>query len=177
MVERKSATFSREQLEQAGYGRLLEQGSAVLPLDQMLMMDRITRMENTGGNYDRGVVEAELDINPKLWFFDCHFHEDPVMPGCLGLDALWQLLGFFMTWLGNKGKGRALGAEQIRFYGEVTPDSKIVKYILHIKRVIVRGATCVGLGDGFLFVDGKEVYSAKGLRVGIFPRTFALGTE
>lgn len=175
MADYQSISLDREQLEAAGYGTLLEPGSARLPIDQMLMMDRVVHMDNASGAYKRGVIEAELDINPGLWFFGCHFEGDPVMPGCLGLDALWQLMGFFMTWQGNKGKGRALGVDQVRFFGEVTPDCKLVKYMLDVKRVIVRGAACVGLGDGSLSVDGREVYKALNLRVGIFPSDVKMG--
>ncbi|MBF2755665.1 MAG: bifunctional 3-hydroxydecanoyl-ACP dehydratase/trans-2-decenoyl-ACP isomerase [Gammaproteobacteria bacterium AqS3] len=169
--QQQSVSYSREQLVDAGFGRLLPQGSAPLPIDPMLMVDRITLMSNTGGAYDKGVVEAEMDIRPDLWFFDCHFVNDPVMPGCLGLDGMWQLAGFFLTWTGRLGRGRALGADSIKFSGEVTPENKLIRYLLSIKRTSARGAASMVIADGSLEVDGKNIYTALGLRVGIFDRS------
>lgn len=144
--------------------------NARLPLPNMLMVDRITHISSEGGAHGRGLVTAELDIHPELWFFDCHFPTDPVMPGCLGLDGMWQLLGFYLGWLGNQGKGRALGVKEVRFRGQVLPTHKIVTYQLDIERV--RSSKLVlGVADGTLAVDGTVIYSTKGLRVGLFIST------
>ncbi len=134
----------------------------------MLMFDRITKINNDGGIYGKGLLEAELDIKPNLWFFDCHFKNDPVMPGCLGLDAMWQLVGFFLGWEGNPGKGRALGVGEVKFTGEVLETVKIAKYIINIKRILKKDETSVGLADGVLLADNKEIYKAKSLKVGLF---------
>lgn len=139
----------------------------------MLMFDRVTLISDQGGAYGRGEVRAELDVNPSLWFFDCHFRGDPVMPGCLGLDAMWQLCGFFLSWSGHPGVGRALGVEEVRFFGQVLPDVKLVTYQIDIKRVITRKLVMV-TGDGSLAADGREIYTARGLRVGVFDRAEAL---
>jgi 3-hydroxyacyl-[acyl-carrier protein] dehydratase/trans-2-decenoyl-[acyl-carrier protein] isomerase len=133
----------------------------------MLMFDEIVDINNSGGEFNKGSVIANLNINPDLWFFDCHFKEDPVMPGCLGLDAMWQLLGFYLLWSGLPGIGRALGAEKVKFFGQVLPDAKLVRYELDIKRVINRGAV-LGLANGKMFVDDKQIYSAEKLKVGLF---------
>jgi 3-hydroxyacyl-[acyl-carrier protein] dehydratase/trans-2-decenoyl-[acyl-carrier protein] isomerase len=133
----------------------------------MLMFDRITRITETGGAYDKGQVIAELDIRPDLWFFDCHFINDPVMPGCLGLDAMWQLVGYFLGWSGAPGKGRALGVGEVRFTGQVTPKVKSVVYRIDLKRVIMRRLV-LGIGDGVMEADGKVIYEAKDLRVGLY---------
>jgi 3-hydroxyacyl-[acyl-carrier protein] dehydratase/trans-2-decenoyl-[acyl-carrier protein] isomerase len=135
----------------------------------MLMFDRVTQIADTGGAHGRGEVRAELDIRPDLWFFKCHFLEDPVMPGCLGLDAMWQLIGFFLAWSGHRGMGRALGAEEVRFTGEVRPTARLVTYTIDVKRVIARKLVMVS-GDGSMAVDGETIYTAKGLRVGVFER-------
>jgi len=132
------------------------------------MFDRITKINNDGGIYGKGLLEAELDIKPNLWFFDCHFKNDPVMPGCLGLDAMWQLVGFFLGWEGNPGKGRALGVGEVKFTGEVLETVKIAKYIINIKRILKKDETSVGLADGVLLADNKEIYKAKSLKVGLF---------
>lgn len=161
------STFSKEELIACGNGELFGPGNAQLPTDNMLMLDRITHISTSGGKYDKGEIIAELDINPDLWFFECHFPGDPVMPGCLGLDAMWQLVGFFLGWKGNPGKGRALGAGEIKFTGQVLPSAKKVVYHLHLKRVIER-KLIMGIADGVLSVDGKEIYTTKDLRVGLF---------
>jgi len=138
-----------------------------LPLPNMLMLDRITRIDADGGAFGKGQILAELDIRPDLWFFGCHFKGDPVMPGCLGLDAMWQLVGFFLCWLGLPGRGRALGVGEVRFFGQVLPSAKLVNYAIDIKRVIQRKLT-MALADARMSVDGREIYSATDLRVGLF---------
>jgi 3-hydroxyacyl-[acyl-carrier protein] dehydratase/trans-2-decenoyl-[acyl-carrier protein] isomerase len=141
-----------------------------MPVGEMMMVDRITKISRTGGEYGRGEIIAELDINPELWFFKCHFLGDPVMPGCLGLDAFWQLTGFYLAWLGHKGQGRALGADNVRFSGEVSPKSKVVKYHLHIQRV-VEASLVVGYADAKLLVDDKLIYTARRIRAGVLNET------
>jgi 3-hydroxyacyl-[acyl-carrier protein] dehydratase/trans-2-decenoyl-[acyl-carrier protein] isomerase len=136
----------------------------------MLMFDRITHIDDSGGRYKKGVIRAELDIVPDLWFFDCHFRGDPVMPGCLGLDAMWQLVGFYLAWIGGAGRGRALGVGEVKFQGQVLPDSKLVSYRVDMKRVI-RRKLIMGLGDGEMDVDGRTIYQATNLRVGLFTST------
>jgi 3-hydroxyacyl-[acyl-carrier protein] dehydratase / trans-2-decenoyl-[acyl-carrier protein] isomerase len=162
-------SFTREELLACGAGTLFGPNTPRLPVDPMLMFDRVTLITDQGGAYGRGEVRAELDIKPSLWFFACHFLEDPVMPGCLGLDALWQLIGFFLAWSGHRGKGRALGVEEVRFTGEVLPQARLVTYQIDVKRVIARKLVMVS-GDGSLAVDGQTIYTAKGLRVGVFER-------
>lgn len=139
-----------------------------LPQGPMRMIDRISQVSLEGGKYGRGILVAEYDIHPDLWFFDCHFPGDPVMPGCLGLDALWQGLGFFLAWSGYEGKGRALGVGNVKFFGEVLPDARVVEYRLNIKRVLTRDIV-LGLADGEVWVDGKQIYTAEGLRTGLIP--------
>jgi 3-hydroxyacyl-[acyl-carrier protein] dehydratase/trans-2-decenoyl-[acyl-carrier protein] isomerase len=148
-------------------GELFGPGNAQLPLPPMLMFDRIMQIEDSGGKYDRGILVAELDINPELWFFDCHFRDDPVMPGCLGLDAMWQLIGFFLAWRGGLGRGRALGAAEVQFTGQVTPDKRLVTYRIDIRRVVSRSAI-FGVADGTMEVDGELIYTGSNLRVGLF---------
>ncbi len=159
--------YSREELLACGRGEMFGPGNAQLPVPPMLMFDRITRITETGGAYDKGEVIAELDIRPDLWFFDCHFINDPVMPGCLGLDAMWQLVGYFLGWSGAPGKGRALGVGEVRFTGQVTPKVKSVVYRIDLKRVIMRRLV-LGIGDGVMEADGKVIYEAKDLRVGLY---------
>ncbi len=148
-------------------GELFGPGNARLPLPPMLMFDRITRIADHGGAHDKGEIEAELDVNPNLWFFKCHFQDDPVMPGCLGVDALWQMVGFFLGWLGGIGKGRALGVGEVKFSGMVLPTAKTVSYYVEFKRVIMRKLV-LGIADGVVKVDGKVIFEAKDLRVGLF---------
>jgi 3-hydroxyacyl-[acyl-carrier protein] dehydratase / trans-2-decenoyl-[acyl-carrier protein] isomerase len=162
--------FSRDELLQCGHGELFGPGNARLPLPPMLMFDRITHISDTGGSAGKGQIIAELDINPELWFFDCHFESDPVMPGCLGLDAMWQLIGFFLGWIGGPGRGRALGSGEVKFTGQVTPKNKLVTYRIDLKRVIQR-KLYMGIADATMEVDGREIYNAKGLRVGLFTST------
>ena len=160
--------YTKHELVACSNGELFtSDGDGRLPSDQMLMFDEIINIDDHSGNYDNGSIEATLDINPNLWFFDCHFKEDPVMPGCLGLDAMWQLLGFYLLWTGLPGIGRALGADNIKFFGQVLPSAKKVTYRLDIKRVINRGAI-VGLADGEMYVDDKKIYTAEKLKVGLF---------
>jgi 3-hydroxyacyl-[acyl-carrier protein] dehydratase/trans-2-decenoyl-[acyl-carrier protein] isomerase len=149
-----------------GRGELFGPGNPQLPLPPMLMFDRITRIAEYGGSHEKGEIEAELDINPDLWFFKCHFQNDPVMPGCLGLDAMWQMVGFFLGWLGGLGKGRAIGVGEVKFSGMVLPSHKLVSYYIDLKRVILRRLV-VGVADGIMKVDGKVIYEAKDLRVGL----------
>ncbi len=163
-------SYTYEELLECGQGELFGPGNAQLPAPNMLMCDRITNIANTGGSYGKGEILAELDIKPDLWFFDCHFKNDPVMPGCLGLDAMWQLVGFYLGWSGHPGRGRALGVGEVKFTGQILPTAKEVKYQINIKRVIARGLV-MGIADGSLSVDGREIYTAKNLRVGLFTST------
>lgn len=160
-------SYSYEDILECGHGRLFGPGNARLPLPPMLMFDRITHVSAEGGTYGKGVIEAEFDITPKLWFFECHFESDPVMPGCLGLDALWQLLGFYLGWTGSPGAGRALGLGELKLSGQVLPDTKLVKYVVNIKRVM-KGRLVLGTADGTMYGDGKPFYEAKDLKVGLF---------
>ncbi len=161
--------YNKEDILACGMGKLFGPGNAQLPLPNMLMFDRITDINDNGGTSGKGVIVAELDISPDLWFFDCHFHEDPVMPGCLGLDAMWQLVGFYLGWTGAAGRGRALGSGKVKFTGEVRPDNQLVKYTVNIRRVLQRGLI-VGLADGVMEADGQEIYFANDLRVGLFEK-------
>ena len=158
--------YTKEELIACGNGELFGPGNAQLPTDNMLMIDRITHISSDGGQYDRGEILAELDIHPDLWFFQCHFPGDPVMPGCLGLDAVWQLVGFFLGWRGNPGHGRALGAGAVKFTGEVLPSASVLNYHIHVRRVIERKLV-MGIADATVSVDGKEIYSMEKLRVGL----------
>ena len=164
----KKNSFTYEDLISCGNGKLFGPGNAKLPLPPMLMFDRITNIKQDGGTFKKGIIEAELDIKDDLWFFDCHFKSDSVMPGCLGLDAMWQLVGFYLGWLGNPGKGRALGVNTVKFTGEVLKDVKIAKYEVDMKRVLAKEGTTVGLANGILKADGKKIYSAENLKVGLF---------
>jgi 3-hydroxyacyl-[acyl-carrier protein] dehydratase / trans-2-decenoyl-[acyl-carrier protein] isomerase len=165
MSKQQSLTY--EELLKSGRGELYGSANAQLPLPPMLMMDRITLITDEGGKYGKGQMIAELDIHPDLWFFACHFQGDPVMPGCLGLDAMWQLVGFFLCWMGGPGKGRALGVGEVKFTGQVLPTAKKVTYRLDMKRLIMR-KLYMGIADATMEVDGKVIYEATDLRVGLF---------
>lgn len=168
MIRRSS--FTRDDLIACARGELFGSGNAQLPLPPMLMVDRIVHISETGGDHGKGLIIAELDIRPDLWFFDCHFAGDPVMPGCLGLDAMWQLVGFFLGWLGAPGRGRALGAGEVKFSGQVLPTAKKLTYRIHMKRVILRKLV-MGIANANMEVDGREIYASKDLRVGLFIST------
>jgi 3-hydroxyacyl-[acyl-carrier protein] dehydratase/trans-2-decenoyl-[acyl-carrier protein] isomerase len=165
----KSA-YTRDELIACGHGELFGENNARLPVGNMLMLDRIVHISSEGGAHGKGEIIAELDIHPELWFFACHFPSDPVMPGCLGLDAMWQLLGFFLGWRGNPGRGRALGSGDVKFTGQVLPTAKKVVYNINLKRVIERKLV-MGIADGTVSVDGREIYTANDLRVGLFQST------
>ncbi|NQX87693.1 MAG: 3-hydroxyacyl-[acyl-carrier-protein] dehydratase FabA [Halioglobus sp.] len=162
--------YSKDELIACGQGQLFGPGNAQLPTDNMLMVDRIVRISSESGAFGKGEIVAELDISPDLWFFECHFPGDPVMPGCLGLDAMWQLVGFFLGWRGNPGRGRALGCGEVKFSGQILPSASKVIYNINIKRVIER-KLIMGIADGTLSVDSREIYAAKDLRVGLFKST------
>ena len=166
MLDRRSG-YEYEDLLACGRGEMFGPGNAQLPLPPMLMFDRISEITETGGEFGKGLVRAELDVKPDLWFFACHFKGDPVMPGCLGLDALWQMLGFFLGWLGGKGRGRALQVGELKFSGMVLPTARLVEYGVDLKRVL-RQKLVLGIGDGWLKVDGTTIYRAKDLKVGLF---------
>ena len=163
----RPSSLDREQLLACGRGEMFGEGNARLPAPPMLMMDRITHIASEGGAYGKGVIRAELDIDPSLWFFDCHFLGDPVMPGCLGLDAMFQLAGFYLPWLGEPGRGRALGCGELKFSGQVLPTAKKVGYEIDIKRVM-RGKVPLVIADGRTFVDDREIYQVSSMRVGLF---------
>lgn len=169
-VSNRKNAYNRDELLECGQGRMFGPGNAQLPIPNMLMLDRITSITVDGGEHGKGEIVAELDINPDLWFFECHFPGDPVMPGCLGLDAMWQLVGFFLAWKGNEGKGRALGSGEVKFTGQILPTAKKVTYRITLKRVIER-KLIMGIADGSVSVDGREIYTAKDLRVGLFQDT------
>lgn len=166
----QKSSYDLEELLECGHGRLFGPGNAQLPVPNMLMLDRIAHISETGGEFNKGEIVAELDIHPDLWFFECHFPGDPVMPGCLGLDAMWQLVGFFLAWKGNPGRGRALGCGEVKFTGQILPSAKKISYHISLKRVIER-KLIMGIADGRVSVDGKDIYFAKDLRVGLFSNT------
>ena len=168
-TERQSS-FSREELLACGHGEMFGKDNGRLPKPNMLMTDRISLITADGGKYGKGEIKAELDIHPDLWFFECHFEGDPVMPGCLGLDAMWQLVGFYLCWLPCPGRGRALGSGKVKFTGQVLPTAKLVTFQLDIKRVISRRLV-MAIADGTMSVDGREIYTAEDLRVGLFTST------
>ena len=163
-------SYSKEELLDCANGNLFGEDNGRLPTPNMLMFDRITKISDSEGKYKKGKIIAELDVNPDLWFFDCHFKGDPVMPGCLGLDAMWQLVGFYLCWLGNPGRGRALGASEVKFFGQVLPTAKKVTLTIDMKRILNLDLT-VGIGEGTMLVDDREIYTAKGLKVGLFQDT------
>ena len=165
--------YTREDLIECGHGRIFGPGNAKLPLPPMLMFDRITKITKEGGTYGKGEMLAEFDIKPDLWFFGCHFEGDPVMPGCLGLDAIWQMLGFYLGWTGALGSGRALGLGEMKMTGQILPSTKLVQYHLDIRRVM-NGKLVLGIADGQVIADGKTIYEAKDLRVGLFANTAAM---
>ena len=162
----RKSSFTKEDLLECGHGKMFGLGNAKLPLPPMLMFDRITKISENDGLFGKGEIIAEFDIDPSLWFFNCHFENDPVMPGCLGLDAMWQLVGFYLGWIGEPGKGRALGSGSVKFSGEILQKSKLVQYHINMKKMIKRGVV-VGVGDGIVNVDGKKIYQAEGLKVGL----------
>jgi len=164
----KKSVYNYDDLIKCANGELFGPGNAKLPLPPMLMFDRITEIGESGGTFKKGLLKAELDIKNDLWFFDCHFKEDPVMPGCLGLDAMWQLVGFYLGWLGNPGRGRALGVSTVKFTGEVLKNVKIATYEIEMKRVLIKEGTTVGLANGLLKADDKKIYAAENLKVGLF---------
>ncbi len=166
----KKNSYTNEELLACGRGELFGKGNARLPLPPMLMFDRIKSITEDGGKYNNGQIIAELDIKKDLWFFNCHFESDPVMPGCLGLDAMWQLLGFYLGWKGGKGKGRALGSGEVKFAGQVLPTAKKITYFIDLKRVIMRKLV-MGIADATMQVDGKIIYQANDLKVGLFVTT------
>lgn len=161
------SSFTHEQLLACGRGELFGDANARLPQPPMLMFDRITLVDPAGGSHGKGVLRAELDIHPDLWFFQCHFEGDPVMPGCLGLDSLWQMLGFFLGWTGAPGSGRALGLGQLKFTGQILPETRLVQYRIDMKRIISRRLV-LGVADGVVKADGKPIYEAADLQVGLF---------
>ena len=161
-------SFTYDELIACGKGELFGEGNAKLPLPPMLMFDRIIKIDNKSGDFKKGFIKAELDIKDNLWFFDCHFRGDPVMPGCLGLDAMWQLVGFFLGWIGEPGKGRALGVNSVKFTGEVLKNVKMATYEINMKRILKKEGTTVGLANGLLSADGKIIYRAENLKVGLF---------
>ena len=161
-------SFNYDELIACGNGELFGEGNAKLPLPPMLMFDRITEIKKDKGEFKKGFIKAELDIKENLWFFDCHFKNDPVMPGCLGLDAMWQLVGFFLGWIGEPGKGRALGVNAVKFTGEVLKNVKIARYQVDMKRILKKENAVVGLANVILFSDNKPIYEAEGLKVGLF---------
>ena len=164
----KKGSFNYDELISCANGELFGPGNAKLPSPPMLMFDRITEIDENKGIFNKGLIKAELDIKDGLWFFDCHFKEDPVMPGCLGLDAMWQLVGFYLGWLGKPGRGRALGVNSVKFTGEVLKNVKMATYEINMKRILIKEGTSVGLANGILLADGKKIYSAESLKVGLF---------
>ena len=162
--------YDKQELLSCSEGELFGDSNGRLPTPNMLMFDRINHISNEGGEFNKGKIIAELDIDPSLWFFDCHFKGDPVMPGCLGLDAMWQLVGFFLLWINNSGRGRALGSGEVKFTGQVLPTAKKVTYEIDMRRIL-KQKLVVGIGNGTMAVDDRVIYTAKGLRVGLFEDT------
>jgi len=170
MTDSRPSQYSYQELLQCARGELFGAGNAQLPAPPMLMFDRITHVSKEGGEHGKGQIIAELDIRPDLWFFGCHFAGDPVMPGCLGLDAMWQLVGFYLGWLGGQGRGRALGSKEVKFTGQVVPKAQLIRYTVNLRRVIMRSLV-MGIADGTVEVDGRVIYEGKDLRVGLFTST------
>ncbi len=164
----KKSSYKYEELIDCANGKLFGPGNAKLPLPPMLMFDRISEIRENTGIFKKGLIKAELDIKDSLWFFECHFKDDSVMPGCLGLDAMWQLVGFYLGWLGNPGKGRALGVNSVKFTGEVLKNVKLASYEINMKKILIKEGATVGLANGTLKADGKEIYAAENLKVGLF---------
>lgn len=167
MTQDRQSSFTYEEILTCSHGEMFGEGNAQLPLPPMLMVNRISEISETGGEHGKGIIRAEFDIKPDLWFFPCHFEGDPVMPGCLGLDALWQLTGFYLGWLGEPGKGRAISTGEVKFKGMITPETKLVEFGIDFKRVL-RGRLVLGIADGWVKADGEIVFIAKDLRVGLF---------
>ena len=163
----KKHSYSKDELVECAYGRLFGEGNAQLPLNEMLMVDRIINIDSENGKYQMGQIIAELDIIPDHWFFKCHFYKDPVMPGCLGLDAMWQLIGFYLGWLGNIGRGRAIGVGEVRFSGQIRPDVDKITYQIDLKKIITR-KIILGIADGVIYVNNNVIYTANELKVGLF---------
>ncbi len=170
LLERGIHQFNKEDLLACSRGELFGPGNSQLPAPNMLMFDRITSIRADDGEFGLGQITAELDIDPSLWFFDCHFPGDPVMPGCLGLDAMWQLVGFFLGWRGGPGKGRAIGVESVKFTGEILETTKVVKYVIDMRRIVARKSLNMGFANGKVYADGEHIYTAENLQVGLFPR-------
>ena len=166
----KKSSYKYEELIDCGNGKLFGKGNAKLPLPPMLMFDKISEISENSGEFKNGFVLAELEIKPDLWFFNCHFKNDPVMPGCLGLDAMWQLVGFYLGWIGKPGKGRALGVSSVKFTGEVLNTAKIARYQIDMKKILKKENTTVGLANGILFIDDNPIYEAENLKVGLFKK-------
>ena len=165
-MEQKN-TYNYEDLISCAKGELFGPGNAQLPMPPMLMFDKITNIASEGGSKNKGIIKAEMEIKPDLWFFDCHFIDDPVMPGCLGLDAMWQLLGFYLGWLGEKGRGRAISVGNVKFSGMILPQTKKLEYTINLKRVLT-SKLVLGIADGILSADGEPIYEASDLRVALF---------
>ena len=165
-MEQKN-NYNYEDLISCAKGELFGPGNAQLPMPPMLMFDKITNISSEGGSKNKGIIKAEMEIKPDLWFFDCHFIDDPVMPGCLGLDAMWQLLGFYLGWLGEKGKGRAISVGNVKFSGMILPQTKKLEYTINLKRVLT-SKLVLGIADGILSADGEAIYEASDLRVALF---------
>lgn len=166
-MHEKQSSYSYDDLIKCGNAELFGPGNAQLPAPPMLMFDRITHISEEGGEFGKGVMIAEFDVKPDLWFFDCHFKGDPVMPGCLGLDALWQMTGFYLGWLGGKGRGRAIGVGEVKFTDQVKPTAKLITYEVHIRRVVMRQLV-LGIANGVMAVDGETAYTTKDMKVGLF---------